>query len=245
MIPTVFLLCAGSSRRVGTTKQLLPVGGEPMIRRTIRLVREINPEIKIYMITWHPELMFDDVTVIDTRTRPPQLTDTILFSKPYWQDRNIFLTGDTVYDKGTMAKILSDGEDITIFCRDSCPMKPSSERFTFSFSKDDSEKVTRLLQKCSRIYLGTTHEGCCGLGKICYSTKPEFLIGLVSPVLYIDGTHNYLHLIRPFRDFFIFHIYRDFWKPWNTITLKPVTDNITTDIDTPEEYRDFLALGVV
>jgi hypothetical protein len=244
MKPTVFLLCAGFSKRVGSTKQLLPVGGEPIIRRTIRLIREIDPSISIYMLTWKPELMFDDVIVIDTGGRPPQLSDTILFSRPYWKERNIFLTGDTIYGERTMKKILADMKGITVFYRDSCPTKPSSERFTFSFSIEDSERVIQLLQKSSRIYTGTTHETCCGLGKICYATKPEYLMWLISPIVYIDGTHQHIRLVRPFRDFFIYSIHQ-FWKPWDTIRLVPVDDAITTDIDTMEEYNTFVSLGLV
>lgn len=52
MTPTVFLLAAGRSQRFNyRPKQLLRFRGETILQRTIRLIREINPDIPIYLVT--------------------------------------------------------------------------------------------------------------------------------------------------------------------------------------------------
>ena len=216
-----------------------------MIRRTIRLIREVNPGIKIHVITWHNELKFNDVIVIDTKTQPDQMTDTMLFSASWWSDRNIFLAGDVVFGKDTMQKILDYRTDeISMFYRDIYPTKDYAERFAFRFTRADIEVVSNLLKKSSRMFKGTTYEQDFGFTKVCYATHDERVLWLIAPIEYTDGTHRYIPFIRSFRDFCIHHVY-PFWKPRRIFTLIPVSDDITTDIDTLKEYEEFLALGVV
>lgn len=245
VIPTVFILCAGSSSRMGgEIKQLLYVMGEPMIRRTIRQIREHNPDIKIYVITWRDELKFKDVFVIDTKVPPRQMTDSISFSRRYWREQNIFLVGDAVYGDEIIKDILEHDGDNCIFYKDVCPNKNHTERFAWVFSKQEIPGIEEHLDKTARIFANTQYERCCGLWKICYATYPEWLARLICPVTYTNNSHPYLRYIRPFRDFFVFHIH-SFWKPQRFISLIKVDDSITTDIDTPEEYEDFVASGVV
>lgn len=243
----VFILAAGSALRFGGTvvKQMLPVGGEPIIRRTIRLIREFDPAIKIHIISWHDVLRFDDVIYIDTGTKPNQMTDSMLLSEPYWGDQNIFLTGDTVFGESTMREILSYKDGVTMFFRDSCPTKPHAERFAFRFSKEDKDTVIALLQKSSRVFTGTSYETDFGMTKICYATHNERWLWLIAPITYTDGTHGFIEYIRPVRDYLIYKLWPYIWKPDNTFSLIPIDDAITTDIDTMEEYEDFLKLGLV
>ena len=238
-ITRVFILAAGTSRRFGgkILKQELLINGEKIIRRTIRQVLEYNSKLQIYILTWHKSLMFIDVNVINTKLRPQELSDTILLSRPYWKEWNIILLGDVVYSDDALKKILSNNNGITIFGRDKCPTKPGSERFALSFPIEQSEYITNLLQRASKTFRKDKWEGHGGMKKICWSTHPNWLLPFVSDI------PTYL-FIRPFRDYFIYHIYTTSWHPASPTSLELINDPITTDIDTPEEYAAFLALGV-
>jgi len=229
----VFILAAGSATRFGgAIKQLLPYRGEPIIRRTIRLLKEDDPTIQPYVVTWHNELKFSDVKVIDTKTQPSQLSDTILLTEPYWGDKNVLLLGDVVYTESAIRNILANDNGISIFYRDRCPNKPHSERFALTFPKEYSDVLKELCIKSARIFKGTDFEDAGGFYKLCYATHKESLLPYVSPV----KCNKY---IRPFRDFIIFHIYPA-WKPKQTLTLVPISDLITTDVDTKEDYENLL-----
>jgi len=234
----VFILAAGTSRRFGgkILKQELPINGEKIIRRIIRQVREYDNRINIYILTWHDTLKFGDVNIIDTKVRPQELSDTILLSYPYWGKRNVILLGDVVYSNDTINKILSHNNGVTIFARDKCPIKSSSERVALTFPIEYSNYLWLLLHKAARIFRYDGREGHAGMQKICLSTKPDWLL----PFVHNTPIHP---LIRPFRDYFIYHIYTTSWYPSFPVHLELVDDSITTDIDTPEEYQKFIAMA--
>jgi len=241
----VFILAAGSSTRFnGEIKQLLPVNKEPIIRRTIRLIKEYDPDIVIYVLTWKDPLKFSDVKVIDTKIKPLQLSDTMLISVPYWGERNVFLLGDVVFEEGDIKNILTYTENPSMFYKYSCSIKPNLERFAFVFDGPYSDIVIELLKKSSRIFENTTHLPCCGFLKICYATRDERLIPFISPVIYTDGSHPYIKFIRPFRDFIVYHVWQS-WEPRKIIKVIPLAEGFTTDIDTPEEYKNFLDSGAL
>ena len=233
----VFLLAAGSSKRFnGTIKQLLPIDGEPLIRRTIRMIREFDNHIPIYVVTWHDELKFPDVIVVDTKTRPRQLQNTILATEPYWGDRNVFLLADVIFDKTTLRKILSYSGDPVIFAADKCPAKSHSERFALTFPRVQSERIKDLCSQSAQLFEGTSMENHGGLGKLCFSTRDTWKIPFISP---LTPTTPFWRFVRPARDYLIFNIYPHFWKPSPPLSLILVDGNLNTDIDTEEEYKQF------
>jgi len=240
----VFILASGTSRRFnGKIKHLLPVFGEPIIRRTIRIIRQIScfEDYEIYVVTHHKELKFDDVKIIDTIFKPRQLCNTILMTRPYWGDKNVILLGDVVYGERALACILSSNfNGIEMFYKDSCDVKPNSERYAVRFSSNNADLFGNLLNKASRVFEGSSMEDYGGLYKICFATRTELFLQLTSPLTYTDRRNTWLRrLIRPFRDYFVYHIYQT-WKPARIIKLRKINDIITTDIDSQEDYDNFM-----
>ena len=46
----IIILAAGGSRRLGQPKQLLPVLGEPLLRRVVRMAAEVHPDHLIVVL---------------------------------------------------------------------------------------------------------------------------------------------------------------------------------------------------
>jgi hypothetical protein len=235
--PNIFILAAGSSRRFnGAIKQLLPINGEPIIRRTIRQVREHIPDAAIWVVTWHEELMFlrFQVNIIHTGFQPPQLAHSILWTESQWGPRNIILLGDVVYGDLAMRRILDYSGALAVFGSDHCPIK-GNERFALSFPGEEADQVYELLAKSASLYENTDLEDHGGLCKICLATMPHWkrILCTISPV------HP---LFRPARDYFIWHILGGpQWHP-DTFHTILIDDGMTTDIDTPEDYAAFLRM---
>ena len=249
MIPTpqVFILAAGNSKRCGgQLKQLFLINGEPIIRRMIRQVREFNPDIKIHVITWHDELKFDDTIIIDTKIKPMQSSDSVLFSVPYWGDRNVVLVGDGVFTDETLRDILSYNGDFAMFGRLSCSVKPGSERVAFAFGKTESQKVIDLLKRTNQIFKNSSREDFGGLQALCWATHEDWELLLTLPLTYTDKKMPlYIRIIRPVRDYLAYRVFFNLWKPRKIIKFIPVVDSITTDIDTVEEYNLFVESVVI
>lgn len=221
--PSVFILAAGNgSRFEGVTKQMLPIDGEPIIRRTIRLVREHDPTIPIYIATWNPVLKFDDVLIVDTVKPTRCLTDTILFTEPWWTQTNVFLLGDVIYYPGSMAKIL-DSRRMKIYGSTSCDGKPYSERFAFTFQKCDHNLVMDKCVECEELM--DLNIG--GLARLSIT----FTHPMIRSLVYID-----LPGLTPIKRFFGSHVFKSFW--WKTSMFEEIGD-ATNDIDTPEEYKKY------
>ena len=244
MATSVFITAAGTSRRFGTgfVKQLLPINHEPIIQRTIRQVMSMMPDAKVYVLTWHDALLtIKDVTVIDTKTRPKELADTILLSMPYWTERNIVLMGDTVFGDAALRTILFHPDDaVTIFARNSylSGHKPGSERFALFFISKHADYVKAVLHRASSVLGSIGETGHSGMRKICYATRPGWQIQFI--------TNTPINpVIRPARDFILYHIIKDrFWQPALPAKLEIINDMVTTDIDNWEEYFAYIRSGV-
>jgi len=239
---SVFILAAGSARRFnGTVKQLLPVNGEPIIRRMIRQVREHKPDAAIYIVTWHPELMFPDVNIINTILQPEQLAHSMLWSEPYWGPRNIFLLGDVIFGDRAIQMVLDYTGPLAVFGREKCPVKDHSERFSLSFAYREKESLKDLCHKTASLFRNTAWQNSGGLRNLCLATQPYIKMILTNCVPFRSILYP---LVRPVRDFILWHILGgERWKPGPAINLVLIDDDITTDIDTPEDYAAFLEMG--
>lgn len=220
--PSVFITAAGSSTRFnGQTKQLLPVDGEPIIRRTIRLVREYDPDIPIYVVTWKPDLKFDDVLVVDTVKPTNTVTDTILFTEPWWSQTNVFLLGDVVYYPQSLRKILNS-RCLKMFGSTACNGKGYSERFALTFQACDRDVMMKKCVECESLLdmkMG-------GLARLSITFKHPAVQKLV-----------YLHVpgLQPVKSFIGNKVFKNLW--WKTSMFEEIGDQ-TYDIDTPEEYEE-------
>lgn len=220
--PTVFILAAGKSTRFGGyPKQLLELNGETLLRRTIRLIREINPKIPIYVVAFRKELFYKDVIVINTHGSTETVSESILFTEPYWGQRNVFLTGDAVFYPESLREIIySTG----YFSAGKVYKKEhSGERVAIGFDIKDHEKVCDVC-----VAAGKNH----GLRWFCISHHPivkklietEYPLGL-RPVVHFGVYHIILKVVN-----------------FYTLTNHLELSDATTDIDTPEEYQDYLKL---
>lgn len=229
-LPTVFITAAGTAERFNRdVKQLLTINGEPIIRRTIRLIREYNKDIPIYVITWDDRLKFDDVLIIDTVKTTPSVVESILFSRQYWDQQNIFLLGDVIFHPHTLHQILAYNKT-GMFGRRSHVIKPGSERFALTINHYDFEYMEDLCAICHDIMpCGDGHGGLFCLFVVAHDPR-------LYPILPVKLEK--FKVIRPARDWIYYHLlFRLLWKPWFFVE---VNDPYTTDIDTPEEYAHFL-----
>lgn len=215
MIPTVFILAAGEAHRFGgIVKQNLPFRGEPIIRRTIRQIRETNPDIPIYIITWRKELVFQDTLTINTQKKTPSVSASILFSESYWDQVNIFLTGDTIYYEDTLKDILNI-ENYYMAGKLKPIFKDHTERYAYIFTKEDHDKV------CEMCIAAYDIPGLSGLVSAHY------------PMIY----WNVPGIFRPFKDYLVYHVIP---KRYRSLSTHFEITDATDDIDTPEEYQRYL-----
>ncbi len=57
----IIILAAGASRRMGTSKQLLDIAGQPLLHRTVQMVRTAGISRKILVVLGHQAAMHLDV----------------------------------------------------------------------------------------------------------------------------------------------------------------------------------------
>lgn len=124
----VILICAGDASRwggyLGYPKHLIPVMGERLIDRTIRLLHEITPDVEV-LIAARPDLL-DEYTVPGALTVPADLdvrnhdADKFLSSRTYWcaDGDTILLYGDVFFTRAAIASILGTAvDDWALFAR--------------------------------------------------------------------------------------------------------------------------------
>ncbi len=227
---SVFITAAGTADRFnGEVKQLLSIMGEPIIGRTIRLVKQISPESKIYIITWREVLKYFGVSVLHTHKPTPTVIDTILFSRPYWTYQNIFLLGDVVYHPQTLKNILQSDKTRIWGRKTGDLIKSNNERYALTINSKD---VQYIINKCKlskeSIPYTSEHGGLLNLLMV----MQKFPIRLLFPIKL-----KKLAFLRPVRDFGYYHIYKQFLP--HGPHFEVIDEPYTTDIDTFDEYLKF------
>lgn len=114
----IFILCAGEQTRWAgaTLKQFLFINGEPLIKRTLRLLDKWED---VFIVSQHNEFKDLGAKVIKPILRN-STSETALSCIDHLEDKNIFLFGDVYYTEETIKKILnsngleffSDGQDL-------------------------------------------------------------------------------------------------------------------------------------
>jgi hypothetical protein len=140
----VLILCAGKLRvwEKDEPKQLREIGGETILNRQIRQIRENGYEPII--ITWRediiaatPELMHYDPAYCRT------IAETWLYTRELWREQTVILLGDVIHGSKTMREMLAYRG----------PMKMignSAEIFSFTFSEKEHAKTADVLYKTNR-----------------------------------------------------------------------------------------------
>lgn len=135
MKDSVIILAGGKSKRWGgKEKYLLPVCGEPVLNRTIRLVREIRPDVEIHIIG--PSLQRDNPNEVTAMTAP------------FWSEGMTYiLLGDVSWMKGTLRRFLSEKTKFVIYGRagpNPLTGRPHEEIFAYAFSGTERQYIARL-----------------------------------------------------------------------------------------------------
>lgn len=119
IIIKTLILCNGPEVRInGILKQLLPVAGKPILRRTVDLLRD-RGQNDITIVTGNPKLMFDDVPSYDPGPDEPG-TAVGLSSSELWSQKapTLLLLGDVFYTEEAIDTILAPtDEDWQFYCR--------------------------------------------------------------------------------------------------------------------------------
>lgn len=109
----VFILAAGEQQRWGKypIKQLLPINGEPLILRTIRLLGKNKPIV----VTHRPEIIAQVPYWLIPKRRY-WTTETLLSTSDKWYSEQIvILLGDVLYSPRSLDLILSKRGRFTVF----------------------------------------------------------------------------------------------------------------------------------
>lgn len=133
---TIFVMCAGDARRFdGTLKQLLPIGNDTILGRTLRQTQD-HPA---FVVT-HQEAIRDyalsqrdDATVLVPFKRDT-LCHSMMSTQYRWTERNVFLLGDAIYSNEVAQRIMNNRDRIAFF-------GDLWEMFGLSFHKGASESV--------------------------------------------------------------------------------------------------------
>lgn len=121
----VLIPCAGLATRWhgDTPKQLIKLLGEPLLHRTVRLVKEYAPDAQIHIVV--KDLTDDRFKLPGTRRAVANLdptrsqADKFLSSRHLWPktDRVLILWGDVFYTRAAIQTLLSWDGDWAMFAR--------------------------------------------------------------------------------------------------------------------------------
>lgn len=128
MTTTAIIICAGEATRwsgyLGVPKHFAPLGGEPILYRTVRLIREHIPDAKIHVVARDGD---DRYRVPGTTLYVPKLdwehnrdADKFLSSQDLWsrQHRTIVFYGDVYFTDAAMKAISAHQvREWTLFAR--------------------------------------------------------------------------------------------------------------------------------
>lgn len=124
----IVILAAGEASRwghfLGHPKHLVPVHGEPILHRTVRLLRELSPGAEIYIAARRDALAAYAVTgavTVEADLDPRRFdADKFLSSRRYWAEEGdtILLYGDCFYTRAALVTITGTPvEDWLLFAR--------------------------------------------------------------------------------------------------------------------------------
>lgn len=155
----VIIPCAGMATRWhgDRPKQLVKVLGEPILHRTVRLIREIRPDANVSVIV--KDTKDDWFKVPGARRVAAKLdpsrsqADKFLSSRHLWSktERTVVLWGDVFFTRDAMERILGFDEDWAMFARlgpSNVTGKDHKEPFGFSFTPEAIPTLDAGIQRC-------------------------------------------------------------------------------------------------
>lgn len=151
-----FIMAAGSADRCdGDCKHLYLINGEPIIRRTIRLINRIDPLGNVYLVTWRQELIDyvrsipDTFTiVIPTGVPTSCLNESMLLTEKYWGNRNAILTGDAIFSDYIIRLIYDYSGTAQCYGRYTDKEHGGPERYALTFGRNDIPMISKKMRQC-------------------------------------------------------------------------------------------------
>lgn len=158
--PRIIIIAAGDATRwggyLGVTKHYAVIDGEPVIERTVRLLRERGQD-DVWVVS--KDYSIDGVHNYHPKLNPRNHdADKFISSSELWADnkRTIVIYGDVYFTEQAIDTILA--EDITLyrlFCRPNGNKKfkyPYGECFAVSFHPTDHEFLMYCLKRLVHLY---------------------------------------------------------------------------------------------
>jgi len=114
-----FLLCAGKGARWknATPKHVIPVDNEPILHRTVRMLRERKVS-DITIVAHNQNYKVNGCKFVEPKPNSPKLTTNLnIISLWNRKGRTIILHGDTFFSRNAMDRIVNNKKEIAIFGR--------------------------------------------------------------------------------------------------------------------------------
>ncbi len=145
----VLILAAGEQTRWGDNgrpKQLVDIGGEPLLVRLVRQCRERGHEPVV--------VTHDDRLKLSQRTFAPAarrwVVETLLFTRELWEPRTVVLLGDVVFTEEAIDKVLACRSPMQVFGRKELRWRLVGryyEIFALSFDRACHQRIGWTLDK--------------------------------------------------------------------------------------------------
>jgi MobA-like NTP transferase domain len=151
-VTSAVILCAGTGDRwnnyLGIPKQLIEIGGETLLDRTVRLLKREGVS-EIYVIT-HNQLLIREGIKIFSPDEYKWTVESFLSTRTLWKDKTLVLLGDVFYTNKAMHRIVTSPNSIGVFGRpgaSKCTFKTTGEIFALSFDSSSIDSVVEHLTK--------------------------------------------------------------------------------------------------
>lgn len=143
---TILILCAGEAKRwnnyLGVPKQLIPINGEPLLDRTVRLLH-LKELYDINIISNDERLKVNN----ESFYRPKKfewIVETLLSTQSLWNKNTIVLLGDVFFTQDAINTIDHLKETLHIYGRygaSEFTSTPWGEIFALSFQQSDWSQI--------------------------------------------------------------------------------------------------------
>lgn len=172
----VLILVAGSQEGWRGERHLLPIAGEPLLARSVRMMRDRGYEP--VMVASRPEIQ-----EMTSRHFVPDddkyVLSTVLSTQPLWDDRTVVLFGDIIWSEQSLDTVFRDRQSLRFY-----PGYPAGV-LGFAFGEEWQSEVIRQSQRIiddsrldlpnrdGRRLIGHLHRAMCGFDVMAKTSPRE------------------------------------------------------------------------
>lgn len=145
---TIIILCAGEATRwnnyLGIPKQLITIGGESLLERTVRLLHS-KELYDINIISLNEGLKIDTCSIFKP-LKCRWIVETLLSTQSLWNENTIILLGDVFFTEKAINTIVSSKNNMHIYGRCEANRYTSTnwgEIFALSFKRSDCHQLIK------------------------------------------------------------------------------------------------------